>query len=86
MGTWLWNGLKWGAGIGIAGMLFLFFIGDLALIAAPLFVGVWISLGLLIGFLMARNEEQERLTQEVTIRKTPNRTRAIAPEAKEHYY
>jgi hypothetical protein len=78
MTRWLLSGLKWGVGIGLIGMLLLLLIGDLPLIEAPIFVSVWIALGLLIGFLMGRDEEQERLARVVAINRKPDTTPVVA--------
>lgn len=80
MNQWLLSGLKWGTGIGITGMFFLLLIGDLPLIEAPIFVSVWIALGLFIGFLMGRNEEQDRLASVVALNRKPDTTPVIAPK------
>jgi hypothetical protein len=78
MTRWLLSGLKWGVGIGLIGMLLLLLIGDLPLIEAPIFVSVWIALGLFIGFLMGRDEEQERLARVVAINRKPDTTPVVA--------
>jgi hydrogenase/urease accessory protein HupE len=79
---WLLGGLKWGVGIGIIGMILLLLIGDLPLVEAPIFVSVWIALGLFIGFLMGRNEEQDKLARVVAINRKPDTTPVIAPKVR----